>query len=345
MPEISVVIPVYNVEKFLAECLDSVVAQTFRDIEIICVNDGSTDRSPEILREYAAKDERFRIVDKENAGVSAARNDGIRMAEGKYILLVDSDDSIAPSLCEKTWETAEREKADMTFFFLFSDDQSRNWSPLRDFLKRNDFTQIDRATLLTQMAPVGKLWKRRFLLENEIRFPEGIGCGEDIVVHWNALLHSPEMAVVLEDLYYYRNNPDSAMNDFDGPRMFDIFPCYKAVEKILYASENRDAEWEYLYRKNKLESYYYHYYLVAKSGKAEMADMIRKSIDAPESDFLAKTPDLHPVARAFYGYLNGSLADTVKFGIFRLLMSGKRCIKSRVGFIRRILKHASSSHE
>ena len=91
MPKISVIIPVYNVEKYLAECLTSVVNQTFKDIEIICVNDGSTDNSPKILKEFAQKDSRIKIINQENQGLSAARNTGLDVATGEYVSFIDSD--------------------------------------------------------------------------------------------------------------------------------------------------------------------------------------------------------------------------------------------------------------
>ena len=92
MVTLSVIVPVYNTEKYLRECLDSVINQTLKDIEIICINDGSTDRSLDILKEYALKDNRIKIIDKKNEGVAAARNDGIRIANGEFVCFMDSDD-------------------------------------------------------------------------------------------------------------------------------------------------------------------------------------------------------------------------------------------------------------
>ena len=103
MPKISVIIPVYNVEKYLARCLDSVIAQTFSDIEIICINDGSTDNAGQILSEYAKKDKRIKIITQENSGVVAARNNGIASSVGEYIYPLDGDDIIAPMTLEKLY--------------------------------------------------------------------------------------------------------------------------------------------------------------------------------------------------------------------------------------------------
>lgn len=95
-PKVSIIVPVYNVENYLRKCLDSLINQTLKNIEIICINDGSTDNSLSILEEYASKDERIIVINQENAGVSSARNRGLEIATGEYIAFVDADDSVTP---------------------------------------------------------------------------------------------------------------------------------------------------------------------------------------------------------------------------------------------------------
>lgn len=116
MPAISIIIPVYNVEKYLRRCLDSVLNQTFSDWEAICVNDGSPDKSAEILEEYAARDSRFKIVTKKNGGLSDARNAGMNVADGDFILFLDSDDFIHPQTLEITHFLATRDGSDIVSF-------------------------------------------------------------------------------------------------------------------------------------------------------------------------------------------------------------------------------------
>lgn len=113
-PKISVIIPVYNVEKYLPECLESILNQTFQDFEIICVDDGSTDRSLDILQEYKRKDDRFVILQQRHAGAGIARNHGLKLAEGKYIQFLDSDDYFEPTLLEEMYNHAEKFGADLT---------------------------------------------------------------------------------------------------------------------------------------------------------------------------------------------------------------------------------------
>ena len=112
-PKVSIIIPVYNVEPFLARCLDSVVGQTLRGIEIICVDDGSPDRSIDILNRYAAQDDRIRIISQENRGLGGARNRGFDAATGEFILFVDSDDWIDPAYCERLYEAAREAVLDV----------------------------------------------------------------------------------------------------------------------------------------------------------------------------------------------------------------------------------------
>ena len=116
MPLVSVIIPVYNVEEYLRQCLDSVREQTLSDIEIICVNDSSTDGSLSILEEYAKKDPRIQVVTQPNGGAGAARNKGLSMAAGKYLSFLDSDDFFEPDMLELAYKKAEEDKADFVVF-------------------------------------------------------------------------------------------------------------------------------------------------------------------------------------------------------------------------------------
>ena len=112
-PKVSIIVPVYNVEKYLEKCLDSLVNQSLHDIEIICVNDGSKDDSLDILEKYAKKDSRIKIINKQNQGLSAARNDGLKVAAGEYVGYVDSDDWVDLNFYEKLYESAKKYNAEI----------------------------------------------------------------------------------------------------------------------------------------------------------------------------------------------------------------------------------------
>lgn len=179
-PKISIIVPVYNVAPYLRQCLDSLVGQTYRNIEIICVNDGATDESGEILAEYAAKDSTIKVISQKNAGLSAARNVGFSFATGDYVMYVDSDDWIDLETCETAVAIAVKHKADIVF-----------WPYIREFqnaqrpktLFYDDYIVFDEEEFFTQaeeLLPVikyatrrvreakylGKKTKLRFLLEH-----------------------------------------------------------------------------------------------------------------------------------------------------------------------------------
>ncbi|NCB34327.1 MAG: glycosyltransferase, partial [Erysipelotrichia bacterium] len=111
-PEISVIVPVYNVENWLEECLNSIAAQTFSGYQVLLVNDGSTDGSLKILKQWETKDSRFKVITRENGGLSAARNTGLVLSENKYVVFVDSDDVIAPDYLKHLYEAAVNSQAD-----------------------------------------------------------------------------------------------------------------------------------------------------------------------------------------------------------------------------------------
>ena len=113
MEKVSIIVPVYNVEKYLECCLESLINQTLKDIEIICVNDGSTDNSGKILENYAAKDNRIKVIHQVNGGQAAARNNGLNAVNGKYINFIDSDDWVDLDFIEKLYDAAERNSADI----------------------------------------------------------------------------------------------------------------------------------------------------------------------------------------------------------------------------------------
>ena len=142
MPAISIIIPVYNVEKYLRRCLDSVLNQTFSDWEAICVNDGSPDNSGKILAEYAERDKRFKIVNKTNGGLSDARNAGFPHATGKYIMYLDSDDFIHPQTMEIAYAMAMRDNSDVVSYTY--DRHYRPWLMVRHFLHMNTDNVVPR---------------------------------------------------------------------------------------------------------------------------------------------------------------------------------------------------------
>ena len=179
MVKVSVIVPVYNVEEFLGECLDSVINQTFSDFELICVNDCSTDSSLEILEKYALLDSRIKIIQTEiNSGLGFARNHGLKYAKGDYILFLDSDDYILDNTLEKLYINATRNESDIVLFkflHLVNGHFSYNYIPINldKFLKRTDFEDFvfdykiaPYIAINEQYSACIKFYKKSFLIAN-----------------------------------------------------------------------------------------------------------------------------------------------------------------------------------
>ena len=176
MPKVSIIIPVYNMERYLHECLDSLVGQTFRDIEIICFNDASTDSSIDILREYAARDERFVIIDSPvNIKQGGGRNAGIRAARAPYIMFVDPDDWVEPDFVEKYYTKAVETGADIVVGDInISKNGSVERVQIMDIDHSEDSPLIKRERLKIPVYIVVCLYKKSLFFENDLFFPENI---------------------------------------------------------------------------------------------------------------------------------------------------------------------------
>lgn len=203
-PKVSIIIPVYNAERYLRECLDSAAAQTLREIEILCIDDGSTDSSGTICDEYAAQDERFRVYHQKNAGQSAARNAGIEQARGEYVAFLDSDDWLAPTFCETTFKSAETTGAEMTqVFFQFNIKCSKKEPRLYQADEITEEVEKLRTVQENWSVIWDFLWRRDFLIRNNLRFPVGI-IFEDTVFSYVAAVLTNKIVVIPERLYHYR---------------------------------------------------------------------------------------------------------------------------------------------
>ena len=217
--KLSIIVPVYNVEKYLPECIESILKQTVKDIEIICVNDGSTDQSLDILKQYKEKDERIVIIDQKNAGLGAARNVGINAAKGKYIGFVDSDDYIEETMFEKMLNSAELNLSDVviTNFYLYYSDTGLT-SIYRDFIfyyqleKKGYFTSIEHPQIIKNIGVWDKLYSKEFIDKFNLRNPEN-RIFEDALFTFQALTLASRISVVSEPLYYYRKNTGIAITD------------------------------------------------------------------------------------------------------------------------------------
>ena len=210
MPKISVIVPVYNVEQYLPQCLDSIINQTYKNLEIICVDDGSPDNSGKILDEYAKKDKRIKVIHQENGGLSVARNTGLDNATGEWVSFIDSDDYIKLDFYENLISAANKSGADVVQcgFYLYDEAVIKEIKyPTSLFCSYSDILkQIKKCYVWN------KLWKREFIKKHNLKFTPKIYF-EDVLFTVTAI----PLIIKWENLnyvgYYYRYNPNSITND------------------------------------------------------------------------------------------------------------------------------------
>lgn len=239
---ISVIVPVYNTGIFLSKCIQSILDQTYSNIEIICINDGSTDNSLEILNEFASKDKRIIVISQENSGVSSARNRGLEIATGDYVTFVDSDDSLAPNMYSVLTELIQKYDADIAhcgYKRVREDGTSFDVKGTKTLIVQNS---IDAATyLLSGKAFTGSLCNKlikRELFES-INFDSNIRFNEDILVCYNLFLKSKRNVFFDDSLYYYYEHKNSSCSRANG--LIKAINCNK-VAKVIYDSSPNEIK-------------------------------------------------------------------------------------------------------
>ncbi len=206
----SIIVPIYNVEEYLNKCIESITGQPFDDYEVICVNDGSTDNSRVILTKWESKHSQIKVIDRENGGLSAARNTGLKAAQGDYVLFVDSDDWIDPSTLNRLEEECTDEDM-ICFACRRTNDDSYDRLPSE---QSTGWDYYNRHALEARKVPFVCVWqrcyRREFLIENNLYFREGI-LHEDNEFTPRACLFAKSVKVIPDVLYNYRVRPGSIM--------------------------------------------------------------------------------------------------------------------------------------
>ena len=259
MPKISIIIPFHNVENYIKQCLDSVVAQTLQDIEVICVNDASSDKSREIVEEYLKQDSRIKIIDiPQRQGQGYARNRAIEIATGEYIGFVDSDDWIEPDMFFELYNKAKdndddivfcqaREYDDLNEKFIFSDYYSLK---ILDFVEDKVFSarKVQDKLLDINVVLWNKIYKKSFLDRIGEKFPEGF-IYEDLPFFFGTFLNAQKIQIVWKNLYMYRiNRKNSTMQQFNNKildRLDMVSLTYEKLCRMNFSDEilNRIKGW------------------------------------------------------------------------------------------------------
>lgn len=232
---ISIIVPIYKVEKYIKKCVDSIIFQSYKDIEIILVDDGSPDNCPMICDEYAKKDNRIKVIHKENGGLISARKAGLKVSTGEYVCFVDGDDWIEPDMYEHIADAIEKYSCDCVitqFYFSFPDKESKsNYLLNKEYYTRDEIKKEIFPTMLFagEYYQFGiypccwtKVFKRELLEKHLMDTDERIRMGEDIAFTYPCLMECNSIAFIDKPLYHYRNNPSSMTNAYDS-KLPDIY--------------------------------------------------------------------------------------------------------------------------
>lgn len=220
----ALVIPVYNAEKYIADCLQAIAVQTVEDFEVVCVDDGSTDGSAAIVESFVAKDSRFRLIQQTNGGASSARNRGFDESEADYVTFVDADDEVSPNFLAVLLAAAEETGADVAIANKTVVTPSGRRTLKSPVLRPGTSRGMDLAKsggLLRHIAPHAKLFRSAFLQSNQLRFYEGVTY-EDYIYWLDVLTKDPSITRVPDSLYFYKKNPSSISSGSQRLKPFNI---------------------------------------------------------------------------------------------------------------------------
>jgi glycosyltransferase involved in cell wall biosynthesis len=247
---ISVIIPVFNVEKFVDGCLESVCSQSFKNIEIIIIDDGSTDNSFKLCCKWAEIDRRVKLIRQTNQGVSVARNRGIKESLGKWIAFIDPDDSIEPSYLEELCKLANMYDSEISicgFYFDYPDEVITKSHFETDivFRDKSEIMQIQIQILAKRMskirpnsgdkigAPWGKLYSASFIKRNGLEFVPNLKRSQDLIFNLYALEHSKFVAYINRPLYHYRVNSESICNRFSKQVLDNVNAYLNEIDNFI----------------------------------------------------------------------------------------------------------------
>jgi glycosyltransferase involved in cell wall biosynthesis len=314
---ITIAVAVYNTEKYLKDCMDSVVSQTYQNLEIICVNDCSTDKSLEILEEYAAKDRRIKIItNAQNSGLGVTRNVGMDAAHGEYILFIDSDDWLDLTTCEKLISKAKENDYDVVFYSAYkvNGDEKKEWKQFCDVAY--PLSVEDRKALLRKTRPHtwSKLWKLEFIMKKGIRFPD-FRKSQDQKPHWMVCLLAEKVAFERECLYYYRTHTAQVIQCTDK-RLILAVDVYNDIEEYL----KREKVY-YLYKKEFLQKKFEHYDYVFFNINVQFRTELLKKIRISPSDMFFLLTQYRPFKHGVFLFLMKSpfisILDNLRRGLYR----------------------------
>lgn len=258
--KISVLLPIYNAEKFLSKSLGEVLNQTLKDIEFICINDGSTDSSLKMIKDYAEKDERIVVIDKDNHGYGESMNQGLNVAKGKYIAILEPDDFVDNTMYETLYDLAEKYNADVVKSNYYEYETKTDNNTYLEVLEGLPYETLINAHLnksIIHMRPCiwSAIYKREFLEKNHIRFNETPGASYQDTAFAFKVWVSAERVIFTKDafLHYRIDNDNSSVNS--SGKIFSICDEFQAMQSFLNLNYKWRDEYSGILQVLKLDSY------------------------------------------------------------------------------------------
>ena len=304
-PKVSVILPVYNVGRYLRQSLDSLINQTLKDIEIICTDDGSTDESGSILDEYSSKDSRIKVIHKSNKGTGAARNDGLRLAKGECIGFVDPDDWVKPEMFERLYREIKEKNLDIAMCMPDGwDEKNRINAPFPYFVEDNFknvpvnkvFNRRDLSPFQYPMCVWNKLYTKKLFDDNHIDFAEGLDF-EDHKVIFGSLLTAERMSFIPDKLYVYRYNRTGSVLTDNNRRLIDHIKIFDVVENLMKETNTFGGLRED-FLNYKIHNILYYYGMIKEEYKKDYYEAMKKSLEATKlneaeyNELCTKYPEL-----------------------------------------------------
>ncbi len=279
---ISVLVPIYNTENYLRQALDSLVAQTFQDFEVLCINDGSTDGSRGIIQEYLDKDSRFKVIDKENSGYGASMNRGIREARGEYIAILEPDDFFEPNALELLHGMASANDADVAkanYWFYWSQGQKNQ---LIEACKAPEFgkpfnPRDYQEVFFTIPSIWSAIYRRAMLLENRVSFLETAGASyQDMGFQFKVWCAAGKVVMSNEAILHYRqDNESSSVND--SKKAMCVVKELNSCEQFIQDDPDKESLAKVLYRL-RYDSYMWNFARLGSEGREEFFPRMHKDL-------------------------------------------------------------------
>lgn len=295
MPKVSIIVPVYNVEMYLEQCMDSLCRQTLRDLEFVCVNDGSKDHSLEILQSYAAKDSRVVIIDKENGGYGMAMNVGLDRATGEYIGILEPDDYVTLTMYEDLYETAAEHDLDFVkadFYRFITDEKTGDmeWYYNRLDRSRTWYNQVVDPSRTPEVSKFimntwSGIYRRAFLEEHHIRHHETPGAAfQDNGFFWQTFMYA-KRAMFLDKPYYLnrRDNPNSSVNSRE--KVYCMNEEYVYIRELFMRPENQELwqRFKSYYNLKRYQNYIFTLRRISQDYKMEYVEHISREFQESQA--------------------------------------------------------------